>query len=314
VSTHRAYSDINLLTHLSQDIPVKLKPYARKAKPTGKVLGQGTYGIVLEMESAGATIAGKVFKNVMPHSSSQIEEKVHAELILMATFQHPNLVQLIGVSFLPDESNFPVLLMEKMMTDLHSYLMDPRNQNFLFVRKALILHDVASGLTYLHHRRPALVHRDLTSKNVLLTAELNAKIGDFGTGKIMDLNPEATPDTHTTQPGTLGYMPPEAMTGHAQYDTKIDIFAFGHLILFAILQIQIPLLPATYSDKRGSLHPRSEVKRRQKPIDKASESLGKHHCLVVLLKRCLHNLPGQRPCASEILAKIQKIISGTHSV
>ena len=113
---------------------------------------------------------------------------------------------------------------------------------------------MASGLTYL-----ALVHRDLTSKNVLRTAELNAKIGDFGTGKIMDLNPEATPGTHTTQPGTLGYMPPEAMTGHVQYDTRIDIFAFRHLILFAILQIQISLLPATYSDERGSLYPRSDV-------------------------------------------------------
>ena len=291
---------------------MKLKPYARKAKPTGKELGHGTFGIVLEMESAGAIVAGKVFKNVMPHSSLQTEDKLYTEIILMATFQHPNLVQLIGVCFLPDRSNFPVLLMEKMLTDLYTYLMDPQNQTFHFVRKALIFHDVASGLTYLHHRRPALVHRDLTSKNILLTAELTAKIGDFGTGKIMDLDPEATPDTHTTQPGTLGYMPPEAMTGHAQYDTKVDIFAFGHLMLFTILQTQIPLLPATYLDEQGSLHPRSEVKRRQKSIHKASESLGKKHPIVVLLKHCLHNSPGQRPHASEILAKIQELISGTH--
>ena len=211
----------------------------------------------------------------------------------MAIFQHPNLVQFIGVCFLPDRSNFPILLMEKMMTDLYTYLMDPQNQMFLCVRKVLILRDVASGLTYLHRRRPALVHRDLTSKNVLLTAELTAKIGDFGTGKIMDLDPEATPDTHTTQPGTIGYMPPETMTGHAQYDTKVDIFAFGHLTLFAILQTRIPLLPAMYPDEQGSLHPRSEVKRRQKSIDTVTELLGKNHPLVVLLKHCLHNLPGQ---------------------
>ena len=61
---------------------MKLKPYARKAKPTGKVLGHGTYGIVLELESAGEMLAGKVFKNIMPHSYSQIEEKLHAEIIL----------------------------------------------------------------------------------------------------------------------------------------------------------------------------------------------------------------------------------------
>jgi len=299
--------------YLLQDTPVNLKSYARKANQTVTFLGQGTYGIILEMESAGVTLAGKVFKNVIPHdhSSSQIE-KFCGEVIIMATFQHPNLVRFFGVCYLPNQSNFPVLLMEKMMTDLYSYLMDPQNQNFLFARKAMILHNVASGLTYLHERRPALVHRDLTSKNVLLTAELTAKIGDFGTGKIMDLDPEATPSTHTTQPGTLGYMPPEAMTGHAQYDTKIDIFAFGHLTLFAILQTKLPLLPATYLDEQGSLHPRSEVKRHQKSINKASELLGKNCPLVVLLKRCLHNSPGQRPCANEILAKIQGVISGTH--
>ena len=196
--------------------------------------------------------------------------------------------------------------------DLYAYLMDPQNQTFPFIRKALILRDVASGLMYLHERRPALVHCDLTSKNVLLTAELTAKIGDFGTGKIMDLDPEATPDTHTTQPGTLGYMPPEAMTGRAQYDTKIDIFAFGHLTLFAILQTQIPLLPATYLNEQGSLRPRSEVMRRQKSIDKASKMLGENCPLVDLLRRCLHNSPGQRHCANEILAKIEGVISGTH--
>ena len=286
-----------------------MKPYHRKAKPTGKTLGHGTYGTVLEMESCGEILAGKVFKRITAHSSSQIQDKLYTEIRTMAIFQHPNLVRFIGLCFLPHLSDFPVLLMEKMMTDLHTYLMDPQNQTPL-ARKVLILRDVASGLEYLHQRRHALVHRDLTSKNVLLNAELTAKIGDFGTGIIIDLDPEATPDTLTTQPGTLGYMAPEAMTGHAQYDIKIDIFAFGHLMLFAILQTQVPLLPPTYPDEQGSLHPRSEVKRRQKSIDKASESLGKCHPLVVMLKRCLHNLPGQRPSASEILTKIQQIISG----
>ena len=83
-----------------QNIPEKLKRYYRKAKPTGKKLGHGTYGIVLELESAGETFAGKVFKN-MPQNSSEIEESFHAEIILMATFQHPSLVRFIGGGVLP---------------------------------------------------------------------------------------------------------------------------------------------------------------------------------------------------------------------
>ena len=93
-------------------------------------------------------------------------------------------------------------------------------------------------------------------------------------------------------PGTLLYMPPEALTDDAKYNTKLDIFSYGHLALFTTTQVfPCSLLPATYFDagpgRESILLGRSEVDRRKKYFD----MLGGDHPLFHLMVRCLHNKP-----------------------
>ena len=195
--------------------------------------------------------------------------------------------------------------MERLMKNLHAYLLDPIRSNVAYERKVSILHDVASGLVYLHSRIPAIIHRDLTASNVLLDSELTAKIADFGNARIIDLDPEATPETFTTLPGTREYMPPEAEGGSTKYDSSLDVFSFGHLSLFTIIQSPVyPLLPSTYTDAEG-LHARSEVKRREQYLEKAEQIFGEEHSLVALVKQCLHNYPAQRPQTAELVTRLQ---------
>ena len=282
----------------------QLKPYTRKATPTGKVLGSGTYGSVIELTSARETVAGKVFKMSSSVNLPAIANRVCGELITMVRLHHPNIVQCKGVSLLTDQP-LPVLLMELMMSSLHDYLLHPYNSDLSVERKVSILHDTASGLDYLHSQTPAIIHRDLTAKNVLLDSQLRAKIADFGNSRIMDLDPEASPETLTSLPGTLEYMPPEAQGGSVAYDPSLDVFSFGHLSLFTVIQTPVQLLPATYHDhSTGKVHGRSEVNRRKGAVEAAEQVLSENHSLVAVMKQCLHNNPAQRPHTRELVIRL----------
>ena len=278
---------------LRRALVAQLKPYTRKAKPTETVLGSGTYGSVIELRSAGEIVAGKIFKISSTVRLQTIASRVCGELIMMTQLNHPNIVQCKGVSLLVDQ-RLPVLLMERMMISLHAYLLLPDNSNLPVKRKVSILLDTASGLDYLHSHTPAIIHRDLTAKNVLLDSELKAKIADFGNSRIMDLDPDSTPETLTSLPGTLEYMPPEAQGGGLIYDPSLDVFSFGHLSLFTITQTPVqPILPPTYTDSTSKLHARSEVRRRENSIKLAEHLLSENHTLVAVIKQCLHNITAQ---------------------
>ena len=287
----------------------QLKPYTRKPKPTGTVLGSGTYGTVIELISAGEIVAGKIFKMSSTVRLQAIPNRVCGELTMMLQLNHPNIVQCKGVSLLVDQP-LPVLLMERMMISLHAYLLLPDNSNLPVKRKMSILLDTASGLDYLHNHTPAIIHRDLTAKNVLLDSELRAKIADFGNSRIMDLDPESTPETLTSLPGTLEYMPPEAQGGRVIYDPSLDVFSFGHLSLFTITQTPVqPILPPTYTDSTSKLHARSEVKRRENSIKLAEHLLSENHTLVTVIKQCLHNKPARRPHTGDLVKKLSEMMT-----
>ena len=70
-----------------------------------------------------------------------------------------------------------------------------------------------------------------------------AKITDFGNSRLANIQPGQLAQTLSRNPGTMVYMPPEALTAVARYGPSLDIFSFGHLGLFVGLQVgQNPLL------------------------------------------------------------------------
>ena len=230
-----------------------LDPWIRNVTPTDETLGEGSYGKVIELISDEKKVAGKVFHT--DQSRIQLLEsaaKVGQEIIKMLQLHHDHIVQCKGVAFLPDQSPLPVLLMERLMTSLHAYLLDPDNSNLPVERKVLFLLDTARGLDYLHSHEHAIIHRDLTAKNVLLDSQLRAKISDFGNSQIMNSDPNAI---FTSHPGNYKYMPPEAL-GRVQwkkfqYSFSLDVFSFGHLSLFTITQTDVELDAPTYENPSG---------------------------------------------------------------
>ena len=132
-----------------------------------------------------------------------------------------------------DDSSLPVLLIEKLDSSLDDLL--ETVPNIPLALKRSMLEDVAKGLLYLHKNN--IIHRDLTARNVLLTSYFVAKVSDFGNSRFVHFQPREFARTLTRLPGTLVYMPPEALEASPHYGPSLDIFSFGHLALFVGLQV-----------------------------------------------------------------------------
>ena len=216
---------------------------------------------------------------------------------ILARIRHPNIVPYYGICKLTTDGS-TVIVMERMEKNLDVFLKE--GPNMTLERKIQILNDVAKGLHHLHSQKPAIIHRDLTASNVLLDSNGTAKISDFGNSRIVDL--QTTLELLTTNPGTLDYMAPEALEG-GKYNEKIDVFSFGHLSIYVLLQCRPhPLLSHTYIIA-GKLTPRSEVERREPYLEEVKSTVqgGESHPLYRLIIRCLQNDPSQRPSCADIL-------------
>ena len=182
---------------------------------------------------AGKTIH-EALVDVENIGAENIAQKYVQECRLMAGLRHPNVTQFLGLCFLPP-ATLPVLLMERLEGSLDDLL--ETTPNIPLALKRSILEDVARGLLYLHKQDPPIIHRDLTAKNVLLTSSFAAKITDLGNSRIVNLQPGQLARTMSQLPGTLAYMPPEALSMVSRYGPSLDIFSFGHLGLFTGLQV-----------------------------------------------------------------------------
>ena len=210
----------------------------------------------------------------------------------MSKMRHPRIVQFLGLCFF-DDSLYPMLVMEKVSFSLETVLETHKDIPFPLILN--ILQDIAEGLIYLHSQRPPITHRDLTARNVLIDQRsFRAKISDLGNSRFCLADHTRFTITLTQAPRTISYMPPEAFVYKPSYDTKLDMFSFGHLALFAVLQEFPKDLEAAAYYEDGNIKLRNEVERRQKYIAKLNAKLTKDHVVTKMIYRCLHNFPKKR--------------------
>ena len=261
-------------------------------------MGNGAYGDVFEVKHNGKVYAAKKYRS----STSPSNMKAFGqEIQVFHQIRHPNIVSYFGLCRIrkDSEQSSTALLMERMEKNLKEYLKE--GKIILLPTKFRILRDVASGLHHLHSRHPAIIHRDLTANNILLTSDGVAKIGDFGNSRIIDLCSNSDP--LTSKPGALDYMPQEALGD--TYTEKLDIFSYGNLAIHIFIQDRPKLLPYNYT-KKGKRIARSEVERREQHLESLKEKLGgDRHPFYILLIQCLDDEPEKRPGCEMILKCIE---------
>ncbi|KAL5579126.1 hypothetical protein UlMin_011568 [Ulmus minor] len=188
-------------------------------------LGKGGFGEVFRGRlSNGQDIAVKRLKR----DSGQGDHEFKNEVILVARLAHKNLVNLLGFCL---EQNEKLLIYEFVPnSSLDRFLFDlVKREQLDWNRRYKIILGIARGLFYLHEEsRLKIIHRDLKASNILLDADMNPKIADFGTARLFALD-QSQQNTKKIA-GTYGYMAPE-YAGHGRFSVKSDVFSFGVLVL-----------------------------------------------------------------------------------
>ncbi|CAL4901418.1 unnamed protein product [Urochloa decumbens] len=188
-------------------------------------LGEGGFGPVYKGTLLnGQDIAVKRLSATSQHG--QVEMK--NEVFLLAKLQHRNLVRLLGCCIEEHER----LLIYEFLTNnsLDKILFDPvRQQELGWGLRHKIIEGISRGLLYLHEdSRLTIIHRDLKASNILLDADMNPKISDFGLAKLFSIESSVGNTSHIA--GTYGYMAPEYAL-HGIFSAKSDVFSYGVLVL-----------------------------------------------------------------------------------
>ena len=264
-------------------------------------LGTGAYGSVYKAQCGSLTCAAKILhptlfdhdalQRVAPKRAHRLPIRMfESECEFMSAIRHPNIVQYLGTSH-DSLTDLPVLLMELMDESLTHFLEDFES-TLPFHTQVNICHDIALALSFLHSN--GIIHRDLSSNNVLMIGGHRAKVTDFGMARVFKQGDKSL----TKTPGAEVYMPPEAELDPPVYGMNIDCFSYGVLIV-QILSLVFPKPTSKYIKVSGSskLHEKvSEIQRRQNHI----ELIAPDHPLLSIALRCLRDEEKERP-ASDVL-------------
>ena len=259
---------------------------------------EGSFGKVIDLKCGDTECVGKVLYPIFfsngtdPTGMRCLLVKFFEEIKLLSKMDHPNIVKFLGLSYQQD-SSLPMLVMEKMDCSL-TQLISIREKGSISRTTVLeILLDVAKGLVYLHEDIK-VAHRDLSSNNILLGPQLDAKIADLGSARVLtkpggwDIREKLT-----VQPGVLDFMPPETLSSNPVYTVSVDVFSFACVVIHLCTH----KWPTPDHVEKGKNV--SEIERRKKYITEMGDSY-----LVPIVKQCLDDLSTLRPTARHVMASL----------
>ena len=307
-----AQTSTETVAHAIGRFSPELKPYILKGisevSEKGKEMDEfrrGSDAEVIDLDFQGTKCVGKVLHPIFFEAGNigrQIKlEKFFKEIKLLSEMSHPNVVKFLGIYYKQFSSlsfELPVLVMEKMEYSLTQYLSIHEKGLLPEDRAIQILLDVAKGLVYLHEEMK-VAHRDLTSNNILLAADLSAKIADLGSARVLDRPGGWNLLVKLTrQPGTQDFMPPEALEANPRYTVSVDVFSFGCVTIHLYTHKWPTPIGRTAQDNIIS-----EFDRRLEYISEMGDS-----DLLPLVRQCLEDSSEKRPMSVGVKLLLENII------
>ena len=210
-----------------------------------KLIGRGGMGEVYLTTRADAAFEQRAALKLLRYEAAGEMQRFHAERRILAKLEHPGIARLLDGGMATDGRPYTVMeyVEGQSLTD---YCCERRSS--LPERLALFT-QVCDAVAFAH--RNLVIHRDLKPDNIVVNAQGEIKLLDFGIAKLLDA--AAAPHTGdvTVAPFTPDYAAPEQLIGQA-VTTATDIYALG-VLLFELLTDERPLstrgLPSTHAMK-----------------------------------------------------------------
>ncbi|XP_075881349.1 aurora kinase A [Nelusetta ayraudi] len=208
----------NKLTMNDREMPSASKQkWSLENFDIGRPLGKGKFGNVYlarERQSKFILALKVLFKNQLEKAG--VEHQLRREVEIQSHLRHPNILRLYG--YFHDPSRVYLILEFAPKGELYGELQ--RCGNFPEDKSATYIMELADALNYCHSKK--VIHRDIKPENLLLGANGELKIADFGWSV-------HTPSSRrSTLCGTLDYLPPEMIEGKT-HDEKVDLWSLGVL-------------------------------------------------------------------------------------
>ncbi|RHN70592.1 putative protein kinase RLK-Pelle-RLCK-X family [Medicago truncatula] len=269
------------------------------------ILGVGGFGCVYKAQfDDNLDVAVKKLHCQTQNAETEFENEVD----LLSKIQHPNIISLLGCSINGDMRFIVYELMQN--GSLEALLHGPSHGSGLtwHMRMKIAL-DTARGLEYLHeHCYPRVIHRDMKSSNILLDANFNAKLSDFGLSII-----DGSQKKNIKVSGTLGYVAPEYLLDDKLTD-KSDVYAYG-VVLLELLFGRKPvekLAPAQCQSlvtwAMPQLTDRSKLPNIVDPVIKNTMDLKHLYQVAAVAVLCVQPEPSYRPLITDVLHSLVPLV------
>ncbi|XP_020413739.1 MDIS1-interacting receptor like kinase 2-like [Prunus persica] len=258
-------------------------------------IGTGGHGSVYRANlSSGNMVAVKKL-HLLHNGENNFQKEFFNEIRALTEIRHRNIMKLYGFCSHKRYSFLVYEYLERgcLATTLSN---DHEAKELGWSKRVNIVKGLANVLSYMHHDcLPQIVHRDISSKNVLLDSEYEACVSDFGTAKF--LNPDST--NWSALAGTYGYIAPE-LAYKMEVNEKCDVYSFGVVTLELIMgRHPGDLLSSLFLQSSSSALPAHQMPMEdildQRISPPTHQEAGEVVSLVQIAFACLNSSPPSRP-------------------
>ena len=292
-----------------------LRDYVIDSIEIGEEIGRGAKGRILEAKWEGIAVAVICMYEKFP--SPTYKRDFLRECEQSSRLRHPNIARFFGIYY-PPGGGLLNLVMERLHCSLSTFL--EQNPVVPIRTKLSVINDVALGLRYLHTRNPPIIHRELSSNNVLLSKGMEGKIGHIGIDHLLmgqsknesrsymfrSSTPIAVSSSH------VDFMPKNTHYGR-ELDEELDVFSFGCVMLHTLShEWPTPSEATIINPDTWLMTARTEVERRSKYFERIDKS--RSDVLVPLIESCLSDLPKNRPSIVRVCDQLEGQLVDRESV